>query len=317
MTTRTSTVKDTFASDAELRTLAQSIHDHFSAAGFVQTADTGQINLSTATRVSNASSGYEIWRFADTLQATAPIYFKIEYGTGPNGVTTPSFWLTVGSGSDGAGAITATLLPNGGTTTVRRVLVTTGTVAGSGASWTSYFHYGAADGSGFAWCQWLAASSTTSMGGFVCAIERFRSADGTTNGDGFNVFNSTGNAVSAAASFFDGRFFATGVVQPTVGVAGWQAPTGLVVPTASASSALTATILYPVPVFTGMAPRLAGPSQYFLLVGRSDLGVGALLTFSHYGTSRNWLALGPTGVVGGWGSVDVAAQMKSMVMRND
>jgi hypothetical protein len=82
--------------------------------GLVQTGDTGQINWTTvlAPLAINTSQGYEIWRFADTMQATTPVFFKIEYGSG-GAVNNPSLWLTVGSGSNGTGSLT-------GVTTIRR-----------------------------------------------------------------------------------------------------------------------------------------------------------------------------------------------------
>lgn len=101
------TLTFTNASDAQFRAWAQGIHDRLAAAGFVQTADTGQIDLSTVTAPALATTpqGYEIWRFDDALQATAPIYFKIEYGSGVSLATNPGIWLTFGTGSDGSGGI--------------------------------------------------------------------------------------------------------------------------------------------------------------------------------------------------------------------
>lgn len=82
--------------------------------GLSQTADTGQINWTTVTytATANYSSGYEIYQFTDTLQATYPIFIKIEYGTGAQtGTTTgePAIWITVGEGSNGSGTLTGTL----------------------------------------------------------------------------------------------------------------------------------------------------------------------------------------------------------------
>jgi hypothetical protein len=85
--------------------------------GLTQTSDTGQINWATNTTYVNTSwntsYGYEIWSFNDSLQATAPIFIKIEYGN----VSTQSgavrgdigTWVTVGTGSNGAGTITGVI----------------------------------------------------------------------------------------------------------------------------------------------------------------------------------------------------------------
>jgi hypothetical protein len=95
------------ASDALFRAWGSYISGTFSTAGMVQTADTGQINWGTVTVPvsANTVAGYEIWRFDDALQATAPIFMKIEYGTGAT-VERPSIWYTVSQSSDGAGALT-------------------------------------------------------------------------------------------------------------------------------------------------------------------------------------------------------------------
>lgn len=81
------------------------------ACGLLQTADTGQINWTTVAYSNTASfsSGYEIYQFTDELQATSPVFIRIDYGTGNQpGVATgsPSIWVTVGTGTDGAGNLT-------------------------------------------------------------------------------------------------------------------------------------------------------------------------------------------------------------------
>lgn len=104
----TSTVFD-MTSDAAFRTWVQEVITMlFTTLGVTQTADTGQINTATVTRpgAANTSAGYVVGRFNDTLQATAPIFFKLEFGTGTTGLTTPQMWITVGTGSNGSGTIT-------------------------------------------------------------------------------------------------------------------------------------------------------------------------------------------------------------------
>lgn len=92
--------------DATFRQWAQGIHNALVAVGMVQTADTGQINLATAARPGalNTAAGYEIFRFSDALQATAPVFIKIEYGVG-GALDRPSIAVTVGTGTNGAGTL--------------------------------------------------------------------------------------------------------------------------------------------------------------------------------------------------------------------
>lgn len=89
----------------------KALSDALAASGLVKTADTGQINWATVTTPSAATTaaGYEIWRLTDALQSTAPIFIKLEYGSG-NPLASPSLWFTIGSATDGAGAITGTVI---------------------------------------------------------------------------------------------------------------------------------------------------------------------------------------------------------------
>ena len=80
------------------------LRGYLNLAGLTQTSDSGQTNA-------DSSLGYQIWRFNDTLQSTAPIYFKLWYQTASNVMQ-----VIVGTGSDGAGNITGlqtTLSPAG------------------------------------------------------------------------------------------------------------------------------------------------------------------------------------------------------------
>jgi hypothetical protein len=95
------------AGNAEFRAWAQGIHDGLASfADLTQTADTGQINIATANRpAANGVAGYEVWRFNDAMQATMPVFFKLEYGI-DNSPTLPQLIITIGKGSNGAGTIT-------------------------------------------------------------------------------------------------------------------------------------------------------------------------------------------------------------------
>jgi hypothetical protein len=112
MATKTdSTIIGANDTDAHFRAWAQFIHDVFALTScWVQTGDTGQVNLATVTKpgAANTSQGYEIWRMNDSLQSTKPVFLKLEYGSG-GATNTPAIWLTIGTGSDGAGTITGTL----------------------------------------------------------------------------------------------------------------------------------------------------------------------------------------------------------------
>lgn len=93
--------------DAGFRAWVAEAEQMLEDCGLVRTADTGQINTATVVRPAGANSkaGYSMWRFNDSLQATVPIFFRIDYGTGQS-QTVPSMWLRVGTGSDGTGSLT-------------------------------------------------------------------------------------------------------------------------------------------------------------------------------------------------------------------
>jgi hypothetical protein len=109
MATNSATFTVDNQTDLGFQTWVQGVITGLLAVGLTQTADTGQINTSTVTAptAANTTQGYTIWSFNDTLQSTAPIFIKLEFGSG-NGQYYPIMWITVGTGSDGAGNITFT-----------------------------------------------------------------------------------------------------------------------------------------------------------------------------------------------------------------
>ena len=75
---RNNAVKAYLSNDSDYRAWWDAIRAQFTAIGLVQTSDTGQLNPASHTRpTTNSFSGYEVWRWADTLQASLPIYMRI------------------------------------------------------------------------------------------------------------------------------------------------------------------------------------------------------------------------------------------------
>lgn len=106
MTAVATTTPIEHSSDATFRVWAAEVITQLLAAGITQTADTGQINTGTVTRPgTNTNAGYAIFRFNDSMQGTAPIFFRIDFGTG-SVATGPRMQITVGTGSNGSGTIT-------------------------------------------------------------------------------------------------------------------------------------------------------------------------------------------------------------------
>ena len=159
-----------------VQALAAALFGNLSSGGMVQTGDTGQTangSFAAATTTSQVL-GYQIWRFADTLQATAPVFVKIELGSG-SAAANPSIWVTIGTGTDGAGAITGVLL-------ARTQFTTTGTSSAS----TSYFS-SSTNRFGF----WLAAIGVNNA--LHISLERSKTNVGVDSSDGLIFRALTGN----------------------------------------------------------------------------------------------------------------------------
>lgn len=111
MATYTADIVPTNATDAQFRAWVQWYITAITSVGMVQTADTGQINTSTVVKPAaiNTVSGYAVFRFDDALQATAPIFIKVEFGSGGH-IDVPNLYLTVGKSTDGAGTVGGVLL---------------------------------------------------------------------------------------------------------------------------------------------------------------------------------------------------------------
>lgn len=149
--------------------------------GLVQTADTGQIDWSTVTRpaLANTMAGYEIWRYPDST-----VFIKFEFGNGPNATNCPGMLISVGTGSDGAGALT------GPVTAAKQIHSSiTNNLTSPGTNRQSLMVY--KDGF-FGFLGYLGAASTGSW--FFVAIAPTVDANGVKTNDGLCVYyrNSSG-----------------------------------------------------------------------------------------------------------------------------
>lgn len=179
------------SNDAEFRTWAQGIAAQLAGAGgLVKTGDTGQIDLATAVKPAaiNTAAGYEIYRFNDALQATKPVFLKVEYGIGSS-LDRPGLWLTVGTQSTGAGVFT-------GVTTTTRIQVRNNASRGAGGLLLSYCSGG--DGRVVIVSNVDPTVNTFAMG---FAVERIKDSGGNPLGDAVGVlFLSYGNQSSIVSN---------------------------------------------------------------------------------------------------------------------
>lgn len=201
MTTQSWVTAIAHTNDTDFRAWGSELSAKLAAAGLVKTADTGQINWSTVTRPStNTAGGYEIWRFDDALQGTAPIIIKIEYGTGSNAAY-PQIWATVGTGSNGAGTLT-------GTVSARDAVVSN--YASGASNYPSYLcvtsgHFGLA---------WKVGAMSSNSGAGLFAVVRTHDAAGEPTATGALVYWGTtaGAAATTLVSTQSLRFAASAAV---------------------------------------------------------------------------------------------------------
>lgn len=108
--------------NAEFQAIMQFIANVMQSGGLTKTADTGQIDTATAAfpGSNDTYAGYEIRAFSDSLQATDPVFFKIEYGRG-GGAANFAIRMTWGTGSNGTGTITGAFTGGGAAHQIRLV----------------------------------------------------------------------------------------------------------------------------------------------------------------------------------------------------
>lgn len=158
--------------DAEFRTwgseLSTKLQAFSATPGLTKTADTGQINWATVTRpAANTDAGYEVYYLNDSLNATAPIYFKIYYGTNTN-TTNPRIRIEIGTGSNGSGTLSGL---GSGTVYIANSASTNAT------SLSSY----ACVNTGFVGLSWKSSAGALGGGFIIC---RTCDTDGTPNAKG-------------------------------------------------------------------------------------------------------------------------------------
>lgn len=253
-----------------------------------RTSDVGQTNPAT---LNTATSSMEVFAFSDALQATKPIFVRLDY----NVTSTPTISFNIGTISNGSGGLT-------GITTAQTTLLSNQTTGyASGVARSVY----AASGDGSFLTLLLNIQTTAvnnlpdALAGFV--IERTRDADGTPNGNGFTIWrwsNTADTGASATTSYFAGvqsRIYDTSgnVTQPNS--TSWDI--NAVVPNYANASATAPTtyandIAQAYPVFTYAGPQPQGASKALAVAYAADVPRAGVVSMTQYGTPGTWLAMG-------------------------
>lgn len=294
--------------DAALTTAIIAMSAQFQACGLVKTADTGQLNPAAGgfTAVFPAaigSVGYEIYRFGDALQATAPVFLRVDYGRygqyGHVGVR-----LTIGTGSDGAGTITGVLNNSNITTSQGDFDIVA--YGGSGTTDATVNFYCSGDGSRLIF-GWFGFNTNPYF-----SIERTHAADGTDTNEGLLLVwrtaskNSTlGSSSNVTQVLLFGVAAANqppmqgSVVQANGSYAGvmvpWPVGAGGGVPSNNYgyNSLQNQGDICVLPVFFWRG-RLTNPSKNVAGYWAADIANDSVVNFTHYGAQRSFRA------VGGW-----------------
>lgn len=282
------------ATDANMRVWVQFIEDTLVATGgWVVTSDTGQTLPSAIVHptVANTKQGYRIYRMADSLQATFPVFMRIDFGSSAN-VASPAFWVTIGTGSNGSGTITG-ILWNGGASATPNVANTQTT--------TNQNCYGSAS-TGRASIA-LFISSAASDTALVFTIERTKDASGVDTGDGLLLVY---NQVSSSLNVSRYIIYAGGA-QPT-------AETGLSYILTQRNPSET---FAPGDLGVGILIHFKGvaqqPGTNVMIVNSSDVGAEGSFSLTLYGATRTYQHLNGrmtvTKAVAGSTAADLSARV--------
>lgn len=262
----------TNSTDANFRLWGQAFSVKLGEAGLVQTSDTGQINWVTVTAplASNTFQGYEIWRFADSLQATAPVYMKIEYGSGGS-TNNPAIRFQFGSGSNGSGTITGVL-------SVQR---TTQGVASAG---TVNNYWSGATGR---FCAFMGGGVNTSTP-ILFSIERSKDASGNDTSEAVLVIWKNSGSGSAASTFA-AVAWDTATGDKTTG----ETVNGISALLPSVGTGITGSQIATYPIFHTKGVFM-NPGMNLQVYYTADLVALSLPSIPMYGSNRTYIALGAT-----------------------
>ena len=190
MTTSTVTTVIDQTSDAGFRAWVAEFIAQLLAVGLVQTADTGQINTATVARAANnTDAGYAVFRFDDSLQATAPVFFKVYFGSGFN-QSVPRIRVQVGTASNGSGTVSGAGSANTDTVSMNNAILSTVT------TYTSYFCFV----EGCAWWSFKVGAGAANAAYSHYRLSRTTDNDGDPTADGVVQTNISGTGASNATA---------------------------------------------------------------------------------------------------------------------
>lgn len=236
--------------------------------GWVYVPQTGDSNPATiaAPTTTFQQVGFRVYRMADTLQATNPVFIKVTWGSGA-ATATPGMWLTIGTGADGAGNITGVVQA--------LVYVNTGTSGNNAATVTNC--YGSADVNRFSLGMFVQAGINTYIS--CCTLERSKDVNGNDTSDGVILIHSNNNANGAVAGL---RYLVlAGGTQPNV-----EGGLSYVISVSNPQQTFGAVTGIGVPIpFKGAAVQ---PGMNMMVLNSSDVAAESQIPVTIYGVSHTY-----------------------------
>lgn len=251
---------------ANFKTWAKGLSDALKTAGMLTLeSDSGNIDWAgvVALPANDTDAGYEIYRFADSLQATDPVFMRINYGLAGGASKYCSVEIIVGTGWTNGGTITGA--------------ATTLTLTGGTTNATNYNSYVSSAGNRLQF--FMFAGAATGVPVPLCfSIERLKDDAGADIAGGVNILGAW------AATTYSQQFLpTTGAAFPTTP---FTAPICAAPPVGNGQYG-TKVGVYPVHPFLGY---LANPNLGTLICFRADLtAAGSTISITMYGTAHTYM----------------------------
>lgn len=270
MAKRSFTASGVNESDAAFRSWVQGVSDALTFVGIPKAADTGQLDPLTINRptAANTYTGYEIRKFDDALQASAPVFIKMEFGTSGT-LNAQAVRLTAGIGTDGAGNLT-------GNASLPKVFGTSGTLPTG-----QHTHLVSGANNRFAVCL----NTTTAFFSLFFAVERSKDTSG----------NPTSNNVIITGHQSTGGRYAKRVpIEGAVPPDDFFCNIG-----ASGNTGVNKGKAFTSPIYPNENGELLNPGLNQICYYTGDVPVGTIDVVSMYGVNRTYQYLGSNLAHGG------------------
>lgn len=259
--------------DAAWSAWCQSIYDLLvTTCGLTNTADTGSTALPVSSTYPTANN-FSVWwvfRFNDSMQGSAPIYFKLELARG-TGTANARIQVTAGTGTNGSGTITGVVLP------ATSIGVSNWTPSSTNPTRFEAC-YNTATG-----CFWMVAEPNTTNTVSFFMINRTLDSGGTPSADGWAVqYYATSGSPTRAV-----REVAAAVTRTPTGF--HAMPAGVISGSVTSQAHNGKNYLYPPTMWATTALKQLGG---YYGVAKAGFAVGSTWSINQFGTAHTYKCVG-------------------------